>query len=441
MGRGKRHPASSGSVIRRSVGRFAALSMLALLILGVGIVLVSRDIAEDEARRDAQSRASGLANGVAAPLVDQSVRAHEPGASATLTLVMSNRIAEGSVRHVILWAADGTVIWSDRASLVGTRFRQRSDVRALFGTHRSTAELSDLEEPENMGQDSEAPLLEVYVGTFDADGNPFVFESYTSPARIDRDRVEVLRRLIPLGFGILVVFEAAVLALAYFLARNMDRALRHRDEIIGRAVSSWQLERRRVAQDLHDGVIQNLAAVSYALPSVVDRLPESAAEARKTGDRLGVLLRENLVALRGMVTDLVPADLSGEGLREAITALFERVPGVEIELELDGDLELEAEVGALVYRVVREALRNVARHAVADHAWIHVQRLDDAVLVQVSDDGRGLDVGPDPLVPHSGIKLLGEFLHDLGGQLTLEERGGGGALVVGRIPVSAGGEI
>src|SRR3954470_8010816 len=371
MSRGEGSPAtSSRSVVRRSMGRFAALSMIALVVLGVGTVVVSRDIAEAEARRDAESRATGLANGIAAPLVNRAVRARTPGAAGTLALVMRNRIAEGAVEHVKVWAVDGTVIWADSERLIGSRFRQPADVRALYGTRRAHIELSDLREPENTSEADEAPLMEVYVGAFDSDGTPFVFETYTSPDRIDRDRAAVLRRLIPFGFGVLLVFEIAVLTLAYRLARSVDRAQRHQSDIIVRAVASWQLERRRLAQDLHDGVIQDLAAISYALPGVLTSLPADAESARATGDRLGALLREDLVALRALVTDLYPSDLSAEGLREAIVELFPRLAGVEPALVMEGDLELEPEVAGLVYRLTREALRNVGRHAEAQHAWV-----------------------------------------------------------------------
>src|SRR4051812_6626662 len=168
MVRGRKGDAgrATHSVLRRSMTRFAALSLLALLILGIGTVLVSRDIAQEEARRDATNRAMGLANGVAAPLVNQDVRDGIPGAAATLALVLHNRIAEGSVQHVKLWSPDGTIIWADRAGLVGARFRQPSAVRALYGTRRASVELSDLDEPENVEEAGEAPLLEVYVGTF-----------------------------------------------------------------------------------------------------------------------------------------------------------------------------------------------------------------------------------------------------------------------------------
>jgi len=442
MVRGKRGDLATGSrsVLRRSMTRFASLSMVALLFLGVGIVLVSRDIAEEEARRDALNRARGLANGAAAPLVNGRVRDRVPGAAATLDLVMRNRIAEGSIRHIKLWTRDGTVFWSDQPGLIGSRFRQPSEVRALFDTQGAEVELSDLEEPENVDEAAEAPLLEVYVGSVDAEGEPFVFETYTAPDRIERDRAEVLRRLIPLGFGIVGVFELAVLTLAYFLARNVDRAQRHRNEIIVRAVASWQLERRRLAQDLHDGVIQDLAAVSYALPGVVAALPEDSP-VRETGSRLGVLLREDLAALRSLVTDLYPADLSADGLRTAIAELFPRLSGVEVDLQMEGDLDLDPEVAGLVYRMVREALGNVGRHADAQHAWVSIRRDQDAVVVEVADDGRGFGAAPDPLVPHNGIKLLGEFLRDVGGNVSLQDRHGGGAVVVGRIPVDVGPQV
>src|SRR3954462_8971302 len=162
MGRGKGEVVGSRSVLRRSMIRFAALSMFALLLLGVGTVIVSRDIAQDEAGRDAQNRAMVLANGVAAPLVNRAVRAGTPAAMATLSLVLRNRIAEGSIEHIKLWASDGTVIWADNGAIVGMRFQQPAEIRALSGTRNATSELSDLQDAENVGEADEAPLLEVY---------------------------------------------------------------------------------------------------------------------------------------------------------------------------------------------------------------------------------------------------------------------------------------
>ena len=160
-------------------------------------LLIANRIARQEALRDARTHGYNIGNLVAAPLVNAGVRAHATGAAKELTDVMHNRMRDGSVTHIKVWDKSGMVIWSDEKNLVGRRFPLTEDVKALFGTRNTTAEVSHLDKAENAGEQKSSELLEVYAGTYDADAQPMVFEAYFSIDSMQSDQETIYRSYLP----------------------------------------------------------------------------------------------------------------------------------------------------------------------------------------------------------------------------------------------------
>ncbi|MEP6817654.1 MAG: histidine kinase [Marmoricola sp.] len=428
------------SIVRTSLARFVLLSLLALVVLGTGLELVSRQVARGEAIRDARTRSAGVANGIAAPLVNAAVRRGDPAAVARLAKAQSDRMRDGSFTHILMYDRAGRVLWSDATSLIGRRFRLSPQLRASFGTSGIVSALPGDEDRHAERIAGGSKLLEVYVATRDADGEPFLFEAYIPPDRIDVDRRAILQQILPVGLGGLLLFQLAVLPLAFSLARRVDHARRQQSDLLRRSLLSWHEERRRLAHELHDGVIQDLSAASYALPSLVKMLPAdpSADAARSTGERIGTLLQQDLQAMRSLIFDLLPADLDGLGLATALEALARRhrEGGLAVHLEVATDLGVDSEVAGLVFRVVREGLRNVDRHARASSAWVRVVRRDDHVEIELSDDGHGLRVAMQDDQRHFGVRLLEGLVADVGGTLSLRDRPEGGAVLEVRVPAA-----
>jgi signal transduction histidine kinase len=170
-----------------------------------------------------------------------------------------------------------------------------------------------------------------------------------------------------------------------------------------------EAERRRWARELHDETLQGLGALRVVLSSAVRRAADS---------ELAGLLREAVAQiereienLRAIITELRPAALDELGLAPAIEALVARVSAVEgltvdakLELEPDGNGRvLDQELETTVYRLVQEALTNVAKHARADHARVVVGIGAGRIYVEVGDDGEGFD----PAAATSGFGLAG----------------------------------
>jgi signal transduction histidine kinase len=431
-------PGGDDPAIRKAQRRFLGLSASALAVVAAAVVLVSQHVAEEEARRDAASRATGIAQGVAGPFVDQRVRDGRPRALAHLTRVLDARIAEGGLTHVVLWSADGRILWADTASLVGQQSTPSSGAVEALRTMDSVVHLPDEREEEaEQRQYGEEGQLEVYVGIRDVDGVPLVFEAYLPPDRIAIDRAAVLPQLLTVGLGSLLLFQLALVPIAWLLVRRVDDAQRARHRMLTQSAATWGHQRRVLAQDLHDGVIQDLAAIGYGLSAIEARVSQEPDLGNITG-RLREAVGHAEEALRTMVLDLIPPDLGGDGLAMAVEDLGQRprAAGLDVTIDVPDRLPCSETTLRLAYQVVREGLRNVDKHATASRVTVRVLEHESGLLVEVVDDGRGpvADGGTVPAHGH-GLALLGSALADAGGWLRLEPAEGGGTALRAGVPL------
>lgn len=430
------------SVVKGAVLRFVAFSLMAALLLTGLTILVAERIAQRHALIDARQQAAGIADRLAAPLVDEGVREGVPGASNALTQVMQNRMADGSVRRVKLWDSGGRIIWSDQDELIGRRFELSNDVRQLFGTHETKAELSDLSRQENVAERSEESLLEVYAGTVDAEGVPLVFEAYLDINSMQQTARSIVISFVPVVIGSFVLFLLVVVPLAVTLGRRVEKAQRDRARMMRHVVIATELERRRIAEDLHDGVVQELAGLGYTLPTATRQLENGGdtAVARTILERAEELVQRNVTALRSLMTDIYPPDVRGPGLRDAVRDLVHTEAGragITASTHIQDDLDLPADAGRLTYRIVREALRNVAKHARASTVRVDLHCDDGHVDIRVVDDGRG--PGPNTARGrdgHLGLRLLRDSMDDLGGSMDISPGPGGGTALTVRFPAA-----
>ena len=434
-------------VVRRAMARFVVVSVTALVALGTVTVLVDQKLAESTTLTEVELRTSQFAHNVIAPLVDAEFRSGAPGEKRrTVEELLRNRMSDGSTVHIKIWAPGGRVLWSDENELVGRVFDLGDDETALFGTESVISDLSHLDKVENATEVGEAPLLEVYAAAHDADGAPVLFEAYWSTSQLQAEQDAILTRTVPVSLAVLLVFLMVVLWLAFRLARDVERKEMERRALVGDALAASELERGRLAQDLHDGVIQDLSGLSYAVPALAADLPEDASDSRRVLEQVGVILQRDVAALRSLLTDIYPADLEAGGLVPEIEVLAARTRehGVDVVVHVAPEAaDISVDVSRLTYRVVREGLRNVVTHAGAAHAWVRVVARDGDVEVEVEDDGQGVTVPPAgedrESEGHLGLRLLAQTLTRLGGSLVLGQGAAGGALLRATFPVGLSG--
>ena len=435
----------SRSVVHRAVVRYAVASLLVVGLLGPVLAVVGTRLVTDEALVDAEQTTRNIAEVLASPLVDGAVRDGEPEAIERVGRVLDHRMRDGSVTHIAIYGEDGLVLWSDYGAIRGRRVPLAADVESLFGTEDSLVEAPGEVEVHPWSEPGDADLIQAYVGARDTNGEPFVFETYTSPQRIARDRYALLTTLLPYVAAAIALFLLATLPLAIGLARRVDRAAARRSALLADSVRALHDDRRRVAQYLHDGVIQDLSVAGYTLSLLATSEPGAGGpddRTRETAGRLAAMVQDDVHQLRALVVDLFPDELVGGDLGAALAAIADRGRdrfGIDVRLQVDGvdGVDgLDETTSRLVFQIVREGVANVGRHARATTATVLVDRGSEDVVVSVTDDG----VGPGtPALGeenrHFGLRLLSRDVEGSGGRLELAEAPGGGAVLSATIPV------
>jgi signal transduction histidine kinase len=197
-------------------------------------------------------------------------------------------------------------------------------------------------------------------------------------------------------------------------------------------------ERNRLALELHDVVSQKLFSLilsAEAAATLLDRDPQ-AAKTQLT--RLQHVAREALDELRSLILGLRPPELERDGLAGALRkeiAMLERVHGVSIELEQQGDLDGAGERCQAVLRIADEALHNALRHANPEHVTVRLTDRDGAMTVAVTDDGIGFEPHqPELRSKHLGLTSMEERAHELGARLEIRSAPGKGTTVTLEVP-------
>jgi signal transduction histidine kinase len=252
-----------------------------------------------------------------------------------------------------------------------------------------------------------------------------------------------LRALAPTlvaALAVLLLFQAP---LAWSLARRLQRGSRERERLLERAIEASDHERRRIAADLHDGVVQDLAGVAFGLAPLADEASRRGADAEAAAlrDSTG-RLRHGVRALRTLLVEIHPPNLETAGLEPALNDLLSRLTaaGVATELHIDDDAVAGSRADPLVYRVAREALRNVEAHAAARSVRVDLTCGEGGtVRLSVADDGRGFDAGRRARRAddgHVGLTLLQGLVAEAGGTLTVASKPGAGTTVELEVPSS-----
>jgi signal transduction histidine kinase len=405
--------------VRRAVRSFLLGSVVALVALVAATAFVGQRVAEERALDEARDRAGRLADAVGR-LVTPALHAGEEGADEPVAAVLESRFDEGYLWRAKLWAPDGTVVWSDNEHIVGQQFELEPQDRALLGTREVHAELSELEAEENEEEHEAGETLEVYAGSFDAEGEPLLFEAYISTEQMEDTEHAIIAGFGPVALGGLLLFQLAVLPLAVSLGRRVERSEAAR---VRMSVEASELERKRIAQELHDGVVQDLAGVGFALPGIRRALQNGTADEAVLGtvDHIQAVVQRDVGALRSMMIEVYPPDFEHTGVLDAVEDLADagRAKGLRIEVYGDDRLHLPVDTGRLVYRVVREGLHNVLKHAEATAASVFIRQDGDTVRVAVVDDGRGVPARARSGTESLGLRLLDEAVTEAGGRLTL----------------------
>jgi len=224
-------------------------------------------------------------------------------------------------------------------------------------------------------------------------------------------------------------------SLAKRAAIALDLSQRVSRDAMRRVVEAQELERKRLARELHDETGQALTSILLGLRTLeqtveTDQGREGVAAVRE-------LVVSTLHDVRRLAVELRPAALDDFGLTAALERLTEMVSldtSVEVDLEIGiGDERLPADVETTMYRIVQEALTNISKHADATRISIVLTRTEHTVVLVVEDDGDGFD--PSDETAGLGLAGMRERLTLLGGRLRVEASRGVGTTVAAEVPL------
>lgn len=426
---------------RRVFVQVIAGALVVLAVVAVVGVIASRRLAEAAAVTDAAKTADVLAEVVAQPALSDGLLTGSPAALNAMDQAVRAHVLGRSIVRVKIWDPTGRILYSDAPSLIGERFPLGGEEKDVLTNPQTRADVSDLTSPENRLERGRGKLLQVYRPIWTPAGNPVLFETYAPYDEVTTRTGQIWRGFAGVTLTSLLLLVVLLMPILWRLLNRLKRSQEQREALLQRAVDASTEERRRIAGALHDGVVQDLAATSFAVAGAAERAaslgqPGLADEVRSAAGTV----RASIVGLRSLLVDIYPPSLATAGLEAALSDLVSplRARGTAVLLEIAPDTGLDAAGERLVYRVAHECLNNIAKHAAARNVTVRLERDDRHAVLKISDNGVGFEA-PEllarPKEGHFGLRVLGDVVADAGGELLLASAPGAGTRWQLRIPL------
>jgi signal transduction histidine kinase len=326
-----------------------------------------------------------------------------------------HRLLGGESVRVKLWAPDGTIIYSDEERLIGERFPSSEDRIAAFAGETSAGEPA-LSLPENEHEQGLGSLREFYVPVTLEDGSvTAVFEIYEDVTEIDTT-VQSTRQTVWTSIAIgLAVYLGLLGSITVANARIITRRAVEAEGLAQDVVRAREDERKRIVGALHDDIGQPLYRVLYGVQGARALADDETLDGELA--RLEDLLRIVDGTLRSELRTLHDESLHQIGIDELLTDLVAGVraeSGLTVDLDLGEHGRLPGMMRSALYRSAREALTNAWKHADATHVALRIRNGDGRVVLEVQDDGRGIE-NPAGL----GLTTSRQRLETVGGGMDL----------------------
>jgi two-component system, NarL family, sensor kinase len=223
------------------------------------------------------------------------------------------------------------------------------------------------------------------------------------------------------------------------LHRQLVARERAHELFVEQVIEAQEIERRRVAGDIHDGISQRLITLSYRLDAAARAIgsdpAEAASQLAEARELVGLTLGEARVAISG----LRPPVLDDLGLAGGLASLARSVPHLDTELEL-ADVRLPEHIEIALYRIAQEGLQNIVKHANASVARLRFAIDAEGIArLEIMDNGIGFDTFENPLGSDEmggyGVLSMAERAELVGGRLNIRSRPGSGTTVTATIPM------
>jgi two-component system NarL family sensor kinase len=220
------------------------------------------------------------------------------------------------------------------------------------------------------------------------------------------------------------------------LHRQLVARERAHENFVEQVIEAQELERRRLAGDIHDGISQRLVTLSYRLDAAARAVePDAVAEQLAAARELVAL---TLQEARAAISGLRPPVLDDRGLTGGRASLARSIPRIPIDVDL-AETRVPDHIELALYRIAQECLQNVIKHAEADRARLTFSVDDGVARLEIVDDGKGFDTFEHPLGSDEmggyGLLSMAERAEIVGGRLHIRSRPGAGTTVTASIPL------
>lgn len=223
------------------------------------------------------------------------------------------------------------------------------------------------------------------------------------------------------------------------LHRRLVARERAHENFVEQVIEAQELERRRLAADIHDGISQRLVTLSYRLDAASRAMHDDLSAASEQVNAARELVDMTLQEAHAAIGGLRPPILDDLGLAGGLASLARSIPQIDLEVEL-AETRLPEHVELALYRIAQECLQNVVKHAEATAARLHFRVDGDTAWLEITDDGVGFNtlerpLGDDDLCGY-GLLSMAERAELVGGRLNIRSRPGSGTTVTATIPLA-----
>jgi signal transduction histidine kinase len=435
---------------------FLVVGLLTGATILIGTNVLSDRAASDEALAEAGRTTQLLAQSVIGPEMPPELVHLRPdnlpeyiGVLESFDRQVRERLHDTDRPFLInIWARDGRLIYSSKievllADLAELHLDIDKDQHRILKEGGIGSEIADPNRPEDQAASGTRGMMRIYTRFITASpgknstpesrsgaNRPVLLEVYFPLEELSKRQTEIFDSFRWITIGGLTLLIVVTTAILLGLTRELRRTAAERERLLVTAMEASDAERRRIARDLHDSVVQDLAGTSFAVTAVA-RAPGTDPEARATLDDAGSALRSSLKSLRALLAEIHPPDLTAAELPAALADLIAPAgaAGMQASVSVEGAEGASDEQTALLWRVAQEAVRNAIRHSDASTLAVTVRGDDDRLVLEVVDDGIGFDPRGQRAGDSYGLRGLRSLVADRGGELRVRSSPGDGTTV------------
>lgn len=248
--------------------------------------------------------------------------------------------------------------------------------------------------------------------------------------------------------SIVVLFILVILVIYFFYRKKqaeqkakLNAEIAHQKEIRSKAViEAEEKERRRIAQDLHDGVGQILSAAKLNLSNYQSKASLQSQEEKDALKNAVDLIDDSVKEVRAVSHNMMPNTLIKLGLASAVREFITKIgniPNLKIDLEIVGlDKRLPEQTETVLYRVIQEIVNNIIKHSKANHIGLQLIKHETEMTVMIEDNGVGFDTSKISEFSGIGLKNIISRIEFLNGRVDFDSTPGHGTNVIIEVPLA-----